>query len=82
MNYLEIRKISTHNLKNIDLKIPLNCLVLITGPSGVGKSSLAINTIAEEGKHRLLQILNYTKSLNPVVFSKALFVSPVPPVIL
>lgn len=81
MNYLEIRKISTHNLKNIDLKIPLNCLVLITGPSGVGKSSLAINTIAEEGKHRLLQILNYTKSLNPVVFSKALFVSPVPPVI-
>lgn len=81
MNYLEIRKISTHNLKNIDLRIPLNSLVVITGPSGVGKSSLAIDTIAEEGKTRLFQILNYTKNLNPVLSSKALFVSSIPPVI-
>lgn len=81
MNYLEIRKISTHNLKNIDLKIPLNSLVVITGPSGVGKSSLAIDTIAEEGKARLLQILNYTKNLSPVLPSKALFISSIPPVI-
>lgn len=47
----------------------------------MGKSSLAMDTIAEEGKARLLQILNYTKNFNPVLSSKALFVSYIPPII-
>lgn len=81
MQYLELREIYTHNLKGFDLKIPLNSLVVITGPSGSGKSSLVIDTIAEEGKNRLFQILNYSQE---VVFSnvpKAKFISSIPPVI-
>ena len=81
MKYLEIENISTHNLKGFNLKIPLNSLVVITGPSGSGKSSLALNTIAEEGKSRLLQILNYSKEYFITYSYKANFLSSIPPVI-
>uniref|UniRef100_A0A7V4JQY7 UvrABC system protein A n=1 Tax=Thermodesulfobacterium geofontis TaxID=1295609 RepID=A0A7V4JQY7_9BACT len=81
MPYLELKEVYTHNLKGIDLKIPLNSLVVITGPSGSGKSSLAINTIAEEGKNRLFQILNYSQEVSLDIVSKAKFISPLPPVI-
>src|SRR5918994_3311763 len=43
-----------HNLKNIDLKLPRNQLVVITGVSGSGKSSLAFDTLYAEGQRRLL----------------------------
>jgi excinuclease ABC subunit A len=79
--YLELKEVYTHNLKGIDLKIPLNSLVVITGPSGSGKSSLAINTIAEEGKNRLFQILNYSQEVSLNIVPKAKFVSPLPPII-
>ena len=81
MQYLEIKEIFTHNLKGFDLKIPLNSLVIITGPSGSGKSSLAIDTIAKEGEKRLYQILNYSKEFNLNLNIKAKFVSSFPPVI-
>ncbi|AEH23574.1 ABC transporter related protein [Thermodesulfobacterium geofontis OPF15] len=81
MSYLELKEVYTHNLKGIDLKIPLNSLVVITGPSGSGKSSLAINTIAEEAKNRLFQILNYSQEVSLNVVPKAKFVSPLPPII-
>ena len=81
MKYLKIENISTHNLKGLNLKIPLNSLVVITGPSGSGKSSLALNTIAEEGRSRLLQILNYSKEYFITYSYKANFLSSIPPVI-
>ena len=80
MPYLELKEVYTHNLKGIDLKIPLNSLVVITGPSGSGKSSLAIDTIAEEGKSKLFQILNYSQEVSLNITS-AKFISPIPPIV-
>ncbi len=47
-----------HNLKNIDLRLPRNSIIVITGPSGSGKSSLAIDTIYAEGQRRFVQSLS------------------------
>ena len=47
-----LRGVKVHNLKNIDLKIPRNKLVVVTGLSGSGKSSLAFDTIYAEGQNR------------------------------
>lgn len=52
--YIEIKKARIHNLKNVDVKIPRNKLTVITGVSGSGKSSLAFDTLYEEGKRRYL----------------------------
>ncbi len=48
-NYIRIRGASEHNLKNIDVDIPRDSLVVLTGLSGSGKSSLAFDTIYAEG---------------------------------
>jgi excinuclease ABC subunit A len=53
--YLEIYGARVHNLKNIDLKIPRNKLVVFTGLSGSGKSSLAFDTIYAEGQRRYIE---------------------------
>lgn len=53
--YLEISGARVHNLKNIDLSIPRNKLVVITGLSGSGKSSLAFDTIFAEGQRRYME---------------------------
>src|SRR5437588_9835113 len=47
-----------HNLKNIDVEIPRDCLVVITGVSGSGKSSLAFDTIYAEGQRRYVESLS------------------------
>ncbi len=47
-----------NNLKNIDLEIPKNKLVIITGLSGSGKSSIAFDTVYEEGKRRYIESLS------------------------
>ena len=47
-----------HNLKNIDVSIPRNKLVVITGVSGSGKSSLAFDTIYAEGQRRYVESLS------------------------
>jgi len=52
---LEVYGARVHNLKNIDLKIPRNKLVVITGLSGSGKSSLAFDTIYSEGQRRYME---------------------------
>src|SRR6202167_3942288 len=53
-----IRGARQHNLKNISLSIPRNKLVVITGLSGSGKSSLAFNTIYDEGHRRYIETLS------------------------
>ena len=47
-----IKGAKTHNLKNVDVEIPRNKLVVMTGLSGSGKSSLAFDTIYAEGQRR------------------------------
>ncbi|OBW91975.1 excinuclease ABC subunit UvrA [Gallibacterium anatis] len=58
MNNIEIRGARTHNLKNINLTIPRNKLVVITGLSGSGKSSLAFDTLYAEGQRRYVESLS------------------------
>ena len=56
--YIEIRGAREHNLKGIDIKIPRNELVVLTGLSGSGKSSLAFDTIYAEGQRRYMESLS------------------------
>jgi excinuclease ABC subunit A len=53
--HIEVLGAREHNLKNIDLTIPRNKLVVITGISGSGKSSLAFDTIYAEGQRRYME---------------------------
>jgi excinuclease ABC subunit A len=58
MSYIRIKGASQHNLKNINIDIPRDKLVIITGVSGSGKSSLAFDTIYAEGQRRYVESLS------------------------
>ena len=58
MNTIHLRGARTHNLKNIDLDLPRDKLIVITGLSGSGKSSLAFDTIYAEGQRRYVESLS------------------------
>ena len=58
MSVIQIRGARTHNLKNIDLDLPRDQLIVITGLSGSGKSSLAFDTIFAEGQRRYVESLS------------------------
>ena len=58
MQYIRVRGAREHNLKNIDVDMPRDSLVVITGLSGSGKSSLAFDTIYAEGQRRYVESLS------------------------
>jgi excinuclease ABC subunit A len=58
MDSIRIRGARTHNLKNVQLELPRNALVVITGLSGSGKSSLAFDTLYAEGQRRYVESLS------------------------
>ena len=61
-DFIEVRGARVHNLKNVDVDIPLGELVAIAGVSGSGKSSLALGTLYAEGSRRYLDALStYTR---------------------
>ena len=55
---IEIKGAAVNNLKNIDLKLPLNKFIVLTGVSGSGKSSLAFDTLYAEGQRRYVESLS------------------------
>ena len=57
-DHISVTGAREHNLKNIDVKIPRDQLVVITGVSGSGKSSLAFDTIYAEGQRRYVESLS------------------------
>ena len=63
---IEIKGARVHNLKNIDVSIPRDKLVILTGLSGSGKSSLAFDTIFAEGHRRFVESLSsYARQFLP-----------------
>ncbi|CAB1277303.1 excinuclease ABC subunit UvrA [Candidatus Nitrosacidococcus tergens] len=67
-DYISIRGVRTHNLKGINLDLPRNKLIVITGPSGSGKSSLAFNTLHAEGQRRYMESLSaYARQFLPMM---------------
>ncbi|MCX8069249.1 MAG: ATP-binding cassette domain-containing protein, partial [Thermodesulfovibrionales bacterium] len=58
VNSIYIKGAKEHNLKNLTLTIPRDAITVITGPSGSGKSSLAIDTIYAEGQRRYVESLS------------------------
>ena len=62
MDNIYIKGARTHNLKNISLEIPRNKIIVITGLSGSGKSSLAFDTLYAEGQRRYVVSVNDGKT--------------------
>ncbi len=58
MSFIRIRGARTHNLKNLSLDLPKHKLVVLTGLSGSGKSSLAFDTLYAEGQRRYVESLS------------------------
>src|SRR3954471_22186000 len=58
MQQIRVRGARTHNLKNVDVDLPRDRLIVITGLSGSGKSSLAFDTLYAEGQRRYVESLS------------------------
>ena len=63
--YLEIRGARVHNLKNIDLRLPHNRLIVVTGVSGSGKTSLVFDIVYAEGRRRYVESLSLVRPTIP-----------------
>ncbi len=81
--HIEIHHARVHNLKNIDLKIPLNRFIVVTGVSGSGKSSLAFDTLFAEGQRRYVESLSsYARQfLGRINKPEVDFIKGIPPAI-
>ena len=81
--YIEIKGARVHNLKNIDVKVPLNQFVVITGVSGSGKSSLAFDTLYAEGQRRYIESLSsYARQfLGKIDKPEVDFIKGIPPAV-
>ncbi len=62
LDHIHVKGAREHNLKNVDIKIPRDKMVVITGLSGSGKSSLAFDTIYAEGQRRYVESLSAYRS--------------------
>ena len=80
---IRLRKVRTHNLKEIDLELPLDHLIVVTGVSGAGKSSLAFDTLYAEGQRRYVETFSpFTRQfLEPLGKPEADQIEGVPPAI-
>ncbi len=58
LKHIRVKKAAQHNLKHIDADLPRNRLIVVTGPSGSGKSSLAFDTLFAEGQRRYIECLS------------------------
>ena len=67
-DFLEVYGARVHNLQNIDVKIPRNALVVITGLSGSGKSSLAFDTIYAEGQRRYMETFPFMRDSSSAIW--------------
>ena len=56
--WIEVRGARTHNLQNVDVRLPRGCFVVVSGVSGSGKSSLAFDTLYAEGQRRYVESLS------------------------
>ena len=75
---LIVRGAREHNLKNVSIELPRNSLVVFTGLSGSGKSSLAFDTIFAEGQRRYVESLSWTLSMQKVPTKSAPIASILP----
>src|SRR6476469_6932584 len=80
---IEVRGVHQNNLKGFDLDLPLGELIVVTGPSGSGKSSLAFDTLYAEGQRRYVETFSpYTRQfLERKDKPKADFIEGIPPAI-
>ncbi len=68
MNLIRVRGARSHNLRDVDLDLPRDRLIVITGPSGSGKSSLAFDTLYAEGQRRYVESLSaYARQFLPLM---------------
>lgn len=83
LSVIQVRGVRVHNLKNINLDIPLNQLVAVCGVSGSGKTSLAFDTLYAEGQRRYLETLSPSarQYLNQLPKPDADQISQIPPAI-
>src|SRR3978361_2164741 len=81
--FVRVRGAREHNLKNVDLKIPRNALVVFTGVSGSGKSSLAFGTLYAEAQRRYLESVSpYARRLfHQMAFPEVDSIDGLPPAV-
>jgi len=80
-NWIRLRGVTQNNLKGIDLDLPTGSLIVLTGPSGSGKSSLAFDTIYAEGQRRYVETFSpYTRQfLDRMDKPRAVSIEGIPP---
>ena len=66
-DFISIKNASLHNLKNISVKLPMGCLISITGVSGSGKSTLIFDVLAKEGAKAISNVVSGTEAFESII---------------